>query len=155
MDYGIEDRAELLEIFEKLEKQGLRPMFEGPDGKIVSFWKAKEEVRNAWLDQWEFSKDCPERTKLLRTRLEDLKLSQRALSALSNANVRTVGDLIRFDKELLPKLRNVGRVTVAELDRLVKRLKLKWGTDATALILEDYEEWKKAKAAKQNAQRNI
>lgn len=145
MDYEIKDRAELLEILEKLERQGLRPMIQYPNGKRVSFWKAKLEVRNAWLDEWEFSKECPERTKVLRTRLEDLGLSQRAMSAMGPAGVKTVGDLIMFDKEDILKFRNVGRVTVAELDCLVKRLGLEWGTDSVAQILEDYEEWKKGR----------
>ena len=106
-------------------------------------------MREAWIEEWEFSNECSEKTKLLRTRLEEMDLSRRAKSVLAGAQLKTVGDLIWFRKDDILKFRNAGRVTADELDRLIKSLGLEWGTDAQALIIEDMMEWRKAKAAKQ------
>ena len=153
--YGLKNREELLEAMEAMERSGMRPQIMTPDGRLVPFFQARDEVREAWIEEWEFSNECSERTKLLRTRLEEMDLSRRAKSVLAGARVETVGDLIWFRKDDILKFRNAGRVTADELDRLVKSLGLEWDTDANALILEEMREWKKAKAAKQNAQRNI
>ena len=147
--YGLKNREEVLEAMEVLEKNGLKPHIMMPDGSLVSFFRAQEEVREAWIEEWEFSNECSERTKLLRTRLEEMDLSRRAKSVLTGACVETVGDLIGFRKNDVLKFRNAGRVTADELDRLVKSLGLEWDTDAKALIVEEMREWKKAKAAKQ------
>lgn len=153
--YGLKNREEVLEAMDALERSGLKPHIMMPDGSLVSFFRAQEEVREAWIEEWEFSNECSEKTKLLRTRLEEMDLSRRAKSVLAGAQVKTVGDLIWFRKDDILKFRNAGRVTADELDRLVKSLGLEWDTDAKALIIEDMMEWKKAKAAEQNAQRNI
>ena len=145
----LKNREEVLEAMAVLERNGLKPHIMMPDGSLVSFFRAQEEVREAWIEEWEFSNECSERTKLLRTRLEDMDLSRRAKSVLAGARVETVGDLIWFRKDDILKFRNAGRVTADELDRLVKSLGLEWDTDANALIVEEMREWKKAKAAKQ------
>ena len=153
--YGLKNREEVLEAMEVLEKNGLKPHIMMPDGSLVSFFRAQEEVREAWIEEWEFSNECSEKTKLLRTRLEEMDLSRRAKSVLTGAYVKTVGDLIGFRKNDVLKFRNAGRVTADELDRLVKSLGLEWDTDAKALIVEEMREWKKAKAeakAKQAAE---
>ena len=145
----------MLEAMEVLEKNGLKPHIMMPDGSLVSFFRAQEEVREVWIEEWEFSNECSEKTKLLRTRLEEMDLSRRAKSVLTGAYVKTVGDLIGFRKNDVLKFRNAGRVTADELDRLVKSLGLEWDTDAKALIVEEMREWKKAKAeatAKQAAE---
>lgn len=144
--YGLKNREEVLEAMEVLEKNGLKPHIMMPDGSLVSFFRAQEEVREAWIEEWEFSNECSEKTKLLRTRLEEMDLSRRAKSVLTGAYVETVGDLIGFRKNDVLKFRNAGRVTADELDRLVKSLGLEWDTDAKALIVEEMREWKKAKA---------
>lgn len=144
--YGLKNREELLEAMEAMERSGMRPQIMTPDGRLVSFFQARDEVREAWIEGWEFSNECSERTKLLRTRLEEMDLSRRAKSVLTGARVETVGDLIGFRKNDVLKFRNAGRVTVDELDRLVKSLGLEWDTDAKALIVEEMREWKKAKA---------
>ncbi len=145
--YGLKNREEVLEAMEVLERSGLKPHIMMPDGSLVSFFRAQEEVREAWIEGWEFSNECSEKTKLLRTRLEEMDLSRRAKSVLTGAQVKTVGDLIGFRKNDVLKFRNAGRVTADELDRLVKSLGLKWDTDAKALIVEEMMEWKRLRAA--------
>ena len=120
--YGLKNREEVLEAMEVLEKNGLKPHIMMPDGSLVSFFRAQEEVREAWIEEWEFSNECSEKTKLLRTRLEEMVLSRRAKSVLTGARVETVGDLIGFRKNDVLKFRNAGRVTADELDRMVKSL---------------------------------
>jgi DNA-directed RNA polymerase subunit alpha len=72
----------------------------------------------------------------LKTKLTDLNLSVRALNCLKTAEVDTLGDLVRFNKTDLLKFRNFGKKSLTELDELLERLNLSFGTDTSRYKLD-------------------
>ena len=56
--YGLKNREEVLEAMAVLERNGLKPHIMMPDGSLVSFFRAQEEVRAVWDEEkslWWFS----------------------------------------------------------------------------------------------------
>ena len=64
----------------------------------------------------EFDEDVLHMRQLLKTKLSDQDLSVRALNCLKAAEVETVGDLVRFNRNDLLKFRNFGKKSLSELD---------------------------------------
>ena len=62
--------------------------------------------------------------ELLKTRIETLDLSTRTLNALENANVRTVGGLVRKKKDDILALDGIGPKGVDELEAILGKLNL-------------------------------
>lgn len=57
--------------------------------------------------------------ELLKTRIEGLDLSPRTLNALNNANVRTLGGLVRKKEEDILDIDGLGTKGVQEIKKLL------------------------------------
>ena len=84
----------------------------------------------------EFDEDVLHMRQLLKTKLSDQDLSVRALNCLKAAEVETVGDLVRFTRNDLPKFRNFGKKSLSELDDLLATLNLHFGMDVSIYKLD-------------------
>ena len=84
----------------------------------------------------EFDEEILHMRQLLKTKLIDLDLSVRALNCLKAAEVDTVGDLVKFNKNDLLKFRNFGKKSLTELDELLEQMNLSFGMDVTRYKLE-------------------
>ena len=74
--------------------------------------------------------------QLLKTKLSDQDLSVRALNCLKAADVDTVGDLVKLNRNDLLKFRNFGKKSLTELDELLASLNLKFGLDVSPYKLD-------------------
>jgi DNA-directed RNA polymerase subunit alpha len=72
----------------------------------------------------------------LKQKLVDLDLSVRALNCLKAAEVETLGDLVKFNKNDLLKFRNFGKKSLTELDELLENLNLSFGMDTSKYKLD-------------------
>ena len=89
----------------------------------------------------EFDEDVLHMRQLLKTKLSEQDLSVRALNCLKAAEVETVGDLVRFNRNDLLKFRNFGKKSLSELDELLTTLNLHFGMDVSIYKLDkDYHE---------------
>ena len=84
----------------------------------------------------EFDEEILKMRQLLKTRLVDLDLSVRALNCLKAAEVETLGDLVKFNKNDLLKFRNFGKKSLTELDELLDSMDLSFGTDVAKYKLD-------------------
>lgn len=84
----------------------------------------------------EFDEDVLHMRQLLKTKLSDQNLSVRALNCLKAAEVETVGDLVRFNRNDLLKFRNFGKKSLSELDELLANLNLHFGMDVSIYKLD-------------------
>ena len=74
--------------------------------------------------------------QLLKTKLSDQDLSVRALNCLKAADVDTVGDLVKLNRNDLLKFRNFGKKSLTELDDLLASLNLHFGMDVSVYKLD-------------------
>ena len=74
--------------------------------------------------------------QLLKSKLVDMDLSVRALNCLKSAEVETLGDLVKYNKNDLLKFRNFGRKSLTELDELLANLNLSFGMDISNYKLD-------------------
>lgn len=88
------------------------------------------------IDNEEFDEDILKMRQLLKSKLVDQGLSVRALNCLKSAEVETLGDLVKFQKNDLLKFRNFGRKSLTELDDLLARLNLSFGMDTAKYKLD-------------------
>ena len=58
--------------------------------------------------------------------IRDLCLSVKALNALASLEIKTLGDLIEYDIKDFLKLRNCGKVTCKEIEKIVETHGLKF-----------------------------
>ncbi|HUS85618.1 MAG TPA: DNA-directed RNA polymerase subunit alpha [Bacteroidales bacterium] len=84
----------------------------------------------------EFDEEILKMRQLLKTKLIDLDLSVRALNCLKAAEVDTLGDLVKFNKNDLLKFRNFGKKSLTELDELLEQMNLSFGMDVSRYKLE-------------------
>lgn len=84
----------------------------------------------------EFDEDVLHMRQLLKTKLSDQDLSVRALNCLKAAEVDTIGDLVRYNRNDLLKFRNFGKKSLTELDELLASLNLQFGMDVTPYKLD-------------------
>ena len=84
----------------------------------------------------EFDEEVLHMRQLLKSRLVDLDLSVRALNCLKAAEVETLGDLVKFNKNDLLKFRNFGKKSLTELDELLESLNLNFGMDISKYKLD-------------------
>jgi DNA-directed RNA polymerase subunit alpha len=84
----------------------------------------------------EFDEDVLHMRQLLKTKLSDQDLSVRALNCLKAAEVESVGDLVRFNRNDLLKFRNFGKKSLTELDELLTSLNLHFGMDVAPYKLD-------------------
>ena len=99
----------------------------------------------AWVIQHEYDhiegvvftdRVAPLRRQLLKSKLVDMDLSVRALNCLKSAEVETLGDLVKYNKNDLLKFRNFGRKSLTELDELLANLNLSFGMDISNYKLD-------------------
>ena len=84
----------------------------------------------------EFDEDVLHMRQLLKTKLSEQDLSVRALNCLKAAEVETVGDLVRFNRNDLLKFRNFGKKSLSELDELLTTLNLHFGMNVSIYKLD-------------------
>ncbi len=84
----------------------------------------------------EFDEEVLHMRQLLKTKLIDLDLSVRALNCLKAAEVETLGDLVKFNKNDLLKFRNFGKKSLTELDELLESMNLSFGMDVAKYKLD-------------------
>ena len=84
----------------------------------------------------EFDEEVLHMRQLLKTKLADMDLSVRALNCLKAADVETLGELVKFNKNDLLKFRNFGKKSLTELDELLESLNLSFGMDITKYKLD-------------------
>lgn len=84
----------------------------------------------------EFDEDVLHMRQLLKTKLSDQDLSVRALNCLKAADVDTVGDLVKLNRNDLLKFRNFGKKSLSELDELLTTLNLHFGMDVSIYKLD-------------------
>jgi len=84
----------------------------------------------------EFDEEILHMRQLLKTKLVDLDLSVRALNCLKAAEVDTLGDLVKYNKNDLLKFRNFGKKSLTELDDKLKSMNLTFGMDISKFKLE-------------------
>lgn len=87
-------------------------------------------------DNDEFDEEVLKMRQLLKSKLVDMELSVRALNCLKSAEVETLGDLVKFNKNDLLKFRNFGKKSLTELDDLLARLNLSFGMDIAKYKLD-------------------
>jgi len=84
----------------------------------------------------EFDEEILHMRQLLKQKLVDLDLSVRALNCLKAADVETLGELVRYNKNDLLKFRNFGKKSLAELEDLLDSLNLSLGMDVSKYKLD-------------------
>ena len=84
----------------------------------------------------EFDEEVLHMRQLLKSKLVDLDLSVRALNCLKAADVETLGELVRFNRNDLLKFRNFGKKSLTELDDLLSTLNLSFGMDISKYKLD-------------------
>jgi len=84
----------------------------------------------------EFDEEVLHMRQLLKNKLVDLDLSVRALNCLKAAEVETLGDLVKFNKNDLLKFRNFGKKSLTELDELLEAMNLSFGMDIAKYKLD-------------------
>ncbi len=84
----------------------------------------------------EFDEEVLHMRQLLKTKLVDMDLSVRALNCLKAAEVETLGDLVKFNKNDLLKFRNFGKKSLTELDELLTSMSLNFGMDISKYKLD-------------------
>lgn len=84
----------------------------------------------------EFDEEVLHMRQLLKSKLADMDLSVRALNCLNAADVETLGELVKFNKNDLLKFRNFGKKSLTELDELLEGLNLSFGMDITKYKLD-------------------
>jgi hypothetical protein len=86
--------------------------------------EAKMPPVNSGMDEYEFSVH-----NLLKTNINDLDLTVRALHGLRGAEIVTLADLVRYKKEDLLRFRGFGAKCLSEIEELVKEKGLQFGMD--------------------------
>ena len=84
----------------------------------------------------EFDEELLKMRQQLKTRLQDMDLSVRALNCLKAAEVDTLGDLVKYSKNDLLKFRNFGKKSLTELDQLLDGMNLTFGLDISKYKLD-------------------
>jgi len=87
-------------------------------------------------DNEEFDEEVLRMRQLLKQKLVDMDLSVRALNCLKAAEVDTLGELVKFNKNDLLKFRNFGKKSLTELDELLESLNLTFGMDISKYKLD-------------------
>jgi len=83
-----------------------------------------------------FDEEILHMRQLLKTKLTDLDLSVRALNCLKAAEVETLGDLVKYNRNDLLKFRNFGKKSLTELDQLLASKNLQFGMDISKYKLD-------------------
>ena len=87
-------------------------------------------------DVGEMDKDTLLMAQLLKTDLDELNLSVRALNCLKAANVLTLGVLVSHKRTDLLKIRNFGAKSLKEIETVVSKMGLTLGMDVSRYNIE-------------------
>lgn len=66
--------------------------------------------------------------EILNTPIDNFDISVRVINCMRNVDIITIRDLIQYKREDFLKFRNFGKVSLAELDNLIKSLGLNYNT---------------------------
>lgn len=93
----------------------------------AEFLRLENEKLKKQIEQIELENSKTDRQRLMETCIVDLDLSVRALNCLKQAEVSTIGDLMKMSKFDLLKFRNFGRKSMQEIEEMLysKGLELK------------------------------
>jgi DNA-directed RNA polymerase subunit alpha len=86
--------------------------------------------------QDEFDEELLRVRQLLKQRLIDMELSVRALNCLKAADLKTLGELVKLNRNDLLRFRNFGKKSLTELDELLETNKLSFGMDVSKYKLD-------------------
>lgn len=96
-----------------------------------------DEVEQEEVEADELFDDEARQTRaLLKSKLADLGLSVRALNCLRAADVETLADLVKHDKEELLTFRNFGKKSLTEIEELLEKNNLTLGMDLSKYKLD-------------------
>ncbi len=90
---------------------------------IVGFKEDEEEEEEEEVKTEEKTSDDDSESEFLKTRIEDLDLSQRTLNALTGANIRTVGGLVRKKESDILEVDGLGNKGLNEIKKILKKNK--------------------------------
>ena len=88
----------------------------------------------------EFDEEVLHMRQLLKTKLVDMDLSVRALNCLKAAEVETLGELVKFNKNDLLKFRNFGKKSLDEIKEKIEKLNLGLGMQLSETLESALEE---------------
>jgi DNA-directed RNA polymerase subunit alpha len=77
--------------------------------------------------------------KVLKTPLEDLDLSVRALNCLKAAKINSLSELVQYEQEDLMKFRNFGQKSLSEIEQVLSERGLGFGMDLSKLGLDSLD----------------
>ncbi|AFD08019.1 DNA-directed RNA polymerase subunit alpha [Solitalea canadensis] len=100
------------------------------DERIMLETQAKEESK-------EVDEEILHMRKILKTELQDLDLSVRALNCLKAADIRTLAELVTYDVADMLKFRNFGKKSLTEIQELVKSKGLTFGMNLSKFKLDE------------------
>lgn len=72
-----------------------------------------------------------EAAEVLNKKITEFGVSTRCINCFENANIVTLGDLVKFGKSKLLDLKNFGKVTSQEVDDLINKIEQDHGLDLT------------------------
>ncbi len=73
---------------------------------------------------------------LMNTPVEDLELSVRSSNCLKNANIKTIGELIKKSEDDIAKTRNFGKKSLEEIKQKLKERNLSFGMSDSSQIIQ-------------------
>ena len=143
-DYRVEQRTDYEKLNIEITTDGsIKPkdaLKEAAKILIQHFMLFSDEKMTINLDDTSAENDLNEpelhMRQLLKTKLVDKDLSVRALNCLKAADVETIGDLVKLNRNELLKFRNFGKKSLTELDALLASLDLKFGMDVSIYKLD-------------------
>ena len=100
------------------------------DERIMLETQAKEESK-------EVDEEILHMRKILKTELQDLDLSVRALNCLKAADIRTLAELVTYDVADMLKFRNFGKKSLTEIQELVKSKGLTFCMNLSKIKLDE------------------
>ena len=143
-DYRVEQRTDYEKLCLEITTDGsIKPndaLNEAAKILIQHFMLFSDDKMNFILEDTNAENDLNEpelhMRQLLKTKLVDKDLSVRALNCLKAADVETIGDLVKLNRNELLKFRNFGKKSLTELDALISSLDLKFGMDVSMYKLD-------------------
>ncbi|HQO09972.1 MAG TPA: DNA-directed RNA polymerase subunit alpha [Clostridiales bacterium] len=87
--------------------------------------------------------DILKKRNLLKMSIDELELSVRSYNCLSDAKVKTIGDLVRKKESEMLKFRNFGKKSLAELNKVLKEKGLEFGMDVDKYLNDTQSKKKK------------
>jgi DNA-directed RNA polymerase alpha subunit len=99
-----------------------------------------EEDTEAFADE---DPDIIKKRNLLKMSIDELELSVRSYNCLTDAKVKTIGELARKKESEMLKFRNFGKKSLAELNKVLKEKSLEFGMDVDKYLNDSQGKKKK------------